>query len=58
MAISDSAIKELTLKVKDLENQILGGIKDHDVYWAKVEKRKAYLDAVQIVKELLGKEDE
>ena len=57
MAISDAAVKELTGKAKDLENQILGGLSDFTAYKAKVEKRKAYLEAIQIVKEFIGKEE-
>lgn len=57
MAISDRAVKEIMEKVRDLESQILAGIKDPQSYLAKVEKRKAYLDAIQTMKALL-KEDE
>ncbi len=57
MAISDGIVKELTAKVRDLESQILGGLSTLELYKAKVEKRKAYLDAIQVVKEFIGKEE-
>lgn len=57
MAISDSIVKELTNKAKDLENQILGGLSDLTAYKEKVAKRKAFLESIQIVKEFIGKEE-
>ena len=56
--IADKQVKDIGYKIADLEKIILSGTLESDKYKAKCAERKAYLDAIEIIKTISGDEED
>ena len=56
--LADKQIKDIGFKIADLEKMILSGTLEPEKYKAKCAERRAYLDAIEIIKTISGDEED